>query len=427
MIDTNDRNELIDAIIPAWIRVRKEQGQKPESIAELKFKLGNLHISELRKMYTAQVQYGFTTHQEAEAAREQLRQATQQEAQAARDTLRQAALNTPEGQRLLQERNQIIIDSLWTAFTTNHPEVILNQATKQLLWNRAASLSEDGGVTVASLEEALKLAGNTVQRSNRQHATSANLEQDRKTLQIFCEANNLGFSEAALLLLRKAYGGGINYNQILDAVKRKLVILGPPSAEETEKYAADYQTWEKQERLKLAEIIADSDQSWMTYVDRNAGVGNRWSSTHGDVIKNESARDEAIRKIANSTMTLQELQSRVEVIEHNKKLIGLSISELRQRARQEAQVNVPATAPQTEVNTSTHGGDTRYRRTVPVMPYVDSYTGEQLSEDFFHKLWATDRVRFRQYTNRYGAEQVLARMQDSAAGHQELERLAAKE
>jgi hypothetical protein len=230
---------------------------------------------------------------------------------------------------------------------------------------------------------------------------------DRKTLQVLCEANNLGYSEAALQILRTVYGGGISYAQIIDAINRKLIVLGPPSQAEEEKYRSDYEKWERQERDRLAEIAVDGENSWK--------VPGR-TSGYTDWTMNDFARQERLRQL--KEYSLADLQQKVGIMETNRSNYGLSTGQLKDAIRQRREGrNQPLTPPTTTVASG---------RTVPVLPVRDEYTGESLDENFFQNLWASNRLRFRKYCSTYGSEQVLARMNDSVVGQNELARLESR-
>jgi hypothetical protein len=376
---TMDKQTLIEAILPQYVKAY--QGTyTPYQVRE---RLENFTIEELQFSYNKQLAAGKI---KPDVPKDIAARAAQ------------AVANSPEAQenlRLKAALQQEAQKRLRLLFFREHPEYADNEANWNFLWNHAISLSENGSVNLQTLAEAAKNL--QLAPSGRKKATSENYQHDEKTLRVYCEAHHRGFNQAALLRLRDEFGGEFSYQNIDDAISRQLINLGDPSESEEEKYQKDYAEWVATERVRLAKIICDSEQSWMMpdpgHLEVENGQLRHNLGTGGlSLVRNETGYNEAVAKI--SQWPLEQLQAKAQIAEHNKTLAGMSVGQLLEQRRKEHQTLAPAL--------SRSDG-------YPTLPDVDETKGEFLTEDYFRQLWVTDRKLFDSYVRKYGASQVVER------------------
>ena len=187
------------------------------------------------------------------AAKEAVIQAHQfagSELQADRQQLQEAQVALRETQEELQ----------WSKFFFQHshdPEGALadNVANRNALTNTAISLTRDGVITLAALNEALGIVSKTlglVRTTPKKPATKANLAADVATLQKYCRENRLSFpGESALLMLRDRFGSGFGGADIAQAGQEGIIRLEPESD------PAVLAEWTREDELARAKHLRD--------------------------------------------------------------------------------------------------------------------------------------------------------------------------
>jgi hypothetical protein len=136
---------------------------------------------------------------------------------------------------------------------------------------------------------------------------------------------------------------------------------------------------EDAERDRLAEMVVDAMRSW------------RVQTNSGAVVRDEYGRSQALNKLKH--LPLEELRSRVEVIEHNRALAAKSQEELKAQTVQERQEQRQA-----------YVGSGK-----PPLPEFTN-TGEKLNRAWLLRLVNTDRARFADLVKRHSAATVTARL-----------------
>jgi hypothetical protein len=145
--------------------------------------------------------------------------------------IRAEVLNTPEILDRQKKIDEINAERLWTRFFVSHPEIPENVANRNLLFDYALSLSDDGIVTFEHLKEAAKTLPGLDRQKIKQPPTAVNLAQDKETLHEFCRTNRLEPNAAALNLLRQEFGAGFSSDQVGGALQSGLIKLGSASDE----------------------------------------------------------------------------------------------------------------------------------------------------------------------------------------------------
>jgi len=162
--------------------------------------------------------------------------------------IRAQAAQDPQIVASLRQVDEINAERVWTRFFFKHPEVSDNVANRNLIFNYALSLSDDGVVTFEHLDEAAKTLPGLDRQKVKQIPTATNLKQDEETLHQFCRAKRLEPNVAALNLLRQEYGAGFNSDQVSQASQSGLIRLGPASEENNLRWTREDQE-ERQDYL----------------------------------------------------------------------------------------------------------------------------------------------------------------------------------
>src|SRR6266481_2296708 len=117
-----------------------------------------------------------------------------------------------EREAVLQEKQKTLKqfqELPWSLFFGKHPDVVDNMANRTPLETYAISISSDGRITAANLEEAAKhpdIAKQLLRTAPKKPARKANLERDQETLESYCRSNRLSYPGAACLeMLRQTY------------------------------------------------------------------------------------------------------------------------------------------------------------------------------------------------------------------------------
>jgi hypothetical protein len=138
--------------------------------------------------------------------------------------------HSPEILARQQVIDEINAERLWDRFFFNHQEIRETTANRNMIFDFALSLTEDGVVKFEHLDEAAKTLGGLDRQKVKRPPTAANLTEDQELLRQFCRTNSLEPSTAALNLLRSEYGAGFDSTQIGNALQSGLINLGPASA-----------------------------------------------------------------------------------------------------------------------------------------------------------------------------------------------------
>lgn len=175
---------------------------------------------------------------------EKIKELFEQQPKAVKDAvlqIEQGVANDPELQRQRQEVVQAQADvqksfeeSAWGRFFFQHSQdptgsLVDCGANRASLTNTAISLTKDGVITLAALNEALTLVSKTlelVRTPLKKPATQANLKADETTLRQYCRSNRLSYpGEGALRMLRERFGSGFGGADIAQAVQEGLISL----------------------------------------------------------------------------------------------------------------------------------------------------------------------------------------------------------
>jgi hypothetical protein len=157
---------------------------------------------------------------------------------------RQVAENDPDLRRERQElataraaAQKEFDDLQWQTFFNRNRHVKDCFSNRQPLETYARSLDPNGALKAQNLQEALQHPDIARQLDVDKHyvpATTANLTQDKTTLENFCRTSRLQYpGESALRILRDTYGGQLGGWAIQDAIDRKLITANPENDPET--------------------------------------------------------------------------------------------------------------------------------------------------------------------------------------------------
>jgi len=136
------------------------------------------------------------------------------------------AVDMSESQQRIDE---IETDRLWTRFFFKNPGIRETTANRNMIFDFALSLTEDGVVKFQHLDEAAKTLEGLDRQKVKRPPTAANLKQDEEILRQFCRTNQLEPNSAALNLLRQEFGAGFDSTQINQALQSGLINMGPAS------------------------------------------------------------------------------------------------------------------------------------------------------------------------------------------------------
>ncbi|SRR6266404_442537 len=180
------------------------------------------------------------------ATRERLQRESTEELEKALDRsllvgIRKEAQNTPEAIKRQQEIDAINEDRIWARFFFSHPEIRDSVANRKMIFEYALSLSDDGVVAFEHLDETAKTLPGLDRQKVKQLLTAANIKQDQETLYDFCRANKLESNAAALNLLRQEFGAGFDSVQVGNALQSGLIVLGPASREQLQRWSQEDQ------------------------------------------------------------------------------------------------------------------------------------------------------------------------------------------
>ena len=150
-----------------------------------------------------------------------------------------ALIRAESERRVAAERRPAEVERAWIDFFRRHPELVDHIGNRQLLFNYALSLSDDGVVTIKHLDEAAATLPGLSRQKVKQPLTTANLKQDEEILQKYCRVSRLQPNTAALNLLRGKFGAGFNQVEIEQALQSRLINLGPASDEALAEWAQE--------------------------------------------------------------------------------------------------------------------------------------------------------------------------------------------
>ena len=150
-----------------------------------------------------------------------------------------ALIRAESERRVAAERRPAEVERAWIDFFRRHPELVDRTGNRQMLFNYALSLSDDGVVTLKHLDEAAATLPGLIRQKVKQPLTTANLKQDEENLQKYCRASRLQPNTAALNLLREKFGAGFDHVQIEQALQSGLINLGPASDEALAEWAQE--------------------------------------------------------------------------------------------------------------------------------------------------------------------------------------------
>jgi len=217
------KEQLIEAVLPGAVKNGDYIGTRRV--------LAGFTIHQLRVAYTEQVKSGLLN---PEAGLEATRPKASEVANSNPEV---RAFREQAAKELAEVRAQLIAEQeqvAWAKFFFQHshdPEGALadNVANRNALTNTAISLTRDGVITLAALNEALGIVSKTlglVRTAPKTPATKANLAADEATLRNYCRQNRLSYGgESALRMLRDRFGSGFGGADIAQAVQEGIIDL----------------------------------------------------------------------------------------------------------------------------------------------------------------------------------------------------------
>jgi citrate synthase len=138
---------------------------------------------------------------------------------------------------------------------------------------------------------------------------------------------------------------------------------------------------EDAERDRLADIVVDAMRSW------------RVQTNTGAVLRDEYGRSQALNKL--KYLPLEELRSRVEVIEHNRALAAKSLEELKAQTEQDRQQRHQA-------RVAASGK--------PPLPEFNTVTNERMDKVYLLRLANINPTKYRDLVLRHGSHAITLRL-----------------
>jgi hypothetical protein len=221
-----------------------------------------------------------------------------------------------------------------------------------------------------------------MQQEQRHHAT----EQNNFAMFVGCakaataQGLNVAPNRANFEILREAIDDqaqDFNVENVMTMLFRGGLALAPNASEIANQLM---QQCEDAERNRLADIVVDAMQSWR--VQTNTGA-----------VRDDYGRSQALNKLKH--LPLEELRSRVEVIEHNRALAAKSLEELKAQTEQGRQ-------QQHKARVAASGK--------PPLPEFNTVTNERIDKAYLLRLANTNPNKYRDLVLRHGSHAITLRL-----------------